>query len=266
MKRSGWSLFLLLGLLWSTSCSSSIDLTDGEWIDLTHELSPQSVFWPTAEEFRLEPVYEGMTEKGYYYSAYHFSADEHGGTHIDAPVHFAKGGKTIDQIPIEELIAPAVRIDVSQKALADPEYRVAIEDFKTFEKNHGQIPKDGIVLLYTGYGRFYPDRSAYMGTDLRGEQAVAELHFPGLHAEAARWLAEEREIEAIGIDTPSIDYGQSTHFESHRILFENEILAIENVANLDRVPATGATVLALPMKIKGGSGAPIRMVAFVPYR
>ncbi|MCM3900094.1 MAG: cyclase family protein, partial [Pyrinomonadaceae bacterium] len=103
----------------------------------------------------------------------------------------------------------------------------------------------------------------YLGTEERGAEAVAKLHFPGLHPDAARWLAANRSIKAIGLDTASIDFGQSTLFESHRILFDKNIPAFENVANLDRLPPKGFSVIALPMKIKGGSGGPLRIVAIL---
>ena len=119
-------------------------------------------------------------------------------------------------------------------------------------------------MLNTGSAQFWPDKIKYMGTENRGPEAVAELHFPGLHQDAAEWLVENRNIKAIGLDTPSIDYGQSTHFESHQILFERNIPAFENVANLNELPAKGAVVFALPMKIRGGSGGPLRIVAFIP--
>ena len=121
---------------------------------------------------------------------------------------------------------------VSRKARADRDYRVTVEDFKAWEARHGDLPAGVIVLLNTGYHRFWPDRVKYMGTDERGPDAVAKLHFPGLHPNAASWLVSEREVGAVGLDTPSIDYGQSTHFESHQILFKAEIPAFENVANL----------------------------------
>jgi Predicted metal-dependent hydrolase len=238
----------------------------GQWLDLTHAFSAETIYWPTAEPFRLETVFAGMTKKGFYYAANKFSAAEHGGTHIDAPIHFAAGGQTVDQLPLTQLIGPAVVIDVSQKALSNRDYQVSIPDFIAWEEKHSRIPDNAIVLLHTGYGRFWPDRVQYMGTDQRGEAAVAELHFPGLHPEAARWLTEQRQISAIGLDTPSIDYGQSTLFESHQILFSKNIPAFENVAHIDRLPATSAMVFALPMKIKGGSGGPLRIVAWVPEK
>jgi len=241
-----------------------VDLSEGRWVDLTHPFDSEAVYWPTAEGFEHETVFEGMTEKGYYYTAYNFSAAEHGGTHIDAPVHFAEGRKTVDQIEVDRLIGPAVVIDVAAKSRADRDYQVSVADFEAWEEEHDRLPEGCIVLLNTGSSRWWPDRKMYMGTELRGEEAVSELSFPGLAPDAARWLVENRAIKAIGLDTPSIDYGRSTHFESHRILFERNVPALENVANLDELPPTGATVFALPMKIKGGSGGPTRIVAFVP--
>ena len=246
-------------------CASAGLFPTGRWIDLSHAFSPQAIYWPTAKSFEFETVFEGETELGFYYAANNFSAAEHGGTHVDAPVHFAKGRRTVDQIPVEQLIGPGVVIDVSGKAIKDRDYQVGVKDFTAWEAQHGAIPEGVIVLLHTGSARFWPDRIQYMGTDeRRGEGAVAKLHFPGLHPDAARWLVENRAIKAIGLDTPSIDYGQSTRFESHQILFDKNIPAFENVANLDKLPATGATVIALPMKIQGGSGGPLRIVAFVP--
>jgi len=219
----------------------------------------------TAETFKLETDFEGVTDKGYYYSAYRYTAAEHGGTHIDAPVHFAKGRNSVDQIPLEQLMGPAIVVDVAQQCAGNPDYLVGIDDFQKWEKQNGKIEKGTIVLLRTGYGKYYPDRKKYLGTDERGAAAVAKLHFPGLDPSAAGWLTQNRSIKAIGLDTASIDYGQSTLFESHRALFAHDVPAFENVANLDKLPVKGFSVIALPMKIKGGSGGPLRIVAIVGY-
>lgn len=236
----------------------------GQWIDLSHDFSDETIYWVTAEAFKRTTVAEGMTDKGFYYSAYNYCAAEHGGTHIDAPIHFAEGRKTVDQLPLEQLIGPAVKIDVSQKAATNRDYVVSVEDIQNWEKQNGQIPEGSIVLLETGFGKSWPDKKQYLGTDQKGEGAVKDLHFPGLHPEAAAWLVKERKIKAVGIDTASIDYGQSTTFDSHVALMSNNVPAFENVANLDKVPAKGAHIIALPMKIKGGSGAPLRIIAFLP--
>ena len=235
----------------------------GRVVDLTYAFDANSVYWPTAEQFKLETDFEGVTDKGYFYSAYRYSAAEHGGTHLDSPVHFAKGHFTVDQLPLEQLMGAAGVVDVAEKCAKNPDYLISITDFQNWENRNGRIATGTIVLLRTGFGKYYPDRKKYLGTDERGAAAVAKLHFPGLEPAAAKWLTENRSIKAIGLDTASIDYGQSTLFESHRILFEKNIPAFENVANLDQLPAKGFSVIALPMKIKGGSGGPLRIVAIL---
>jgi kynurenine formamidase len=236
----------------------------GRIVDLTYAFDEKSVYWPTAQQFKLETDFEGMTEKGYFYSAYRYSAAEHGGTHLDSPVHFAKGRYTVDELPLEKLIGAAIVIDVTTQCASNPDYLVSVADFENWEKRNGRIPAGTIVLLRTGFGKLYPDRKKYLGTDERGAEAVAKLHFPGLDPAAARWLTQSRSIKAIGLDTASIDYGQSTLYETHRALYARDIPALENVASLDRLPPTGTLLIALPMKIGGGSGAPVRVVAVLP--
>ena len=235
----------------------------GTLVDLSHDYSDETVFWPTAEAFKLEKVADGVTEQGYYYAANNFATSEHGGTHIDAPVHFAKGHWSVDQIPLDRLVGDALVVDVTAACASQPDYRVTTDDFTAWERSNGAIPAGAIVLMRTGYSERWPDAARYLGTAERGAAAVAKLHFPGLHPDAARWLVE-RKVKAVGLDTASIDYGQSTLYESHRILYERDIPAFENLTNLDRLPARGAFIVALPMKIKGGSGAPLRAMAIVP--
>ena len=251
-------------LVFMASCTRHPNFTQGKWIDLSHEFSEETIYWPTADGFKHDTVFAGMTPRGYYYTAFNFGAAEHGGTHIDAPIHFAEGQKSVEEIGVEQLIADAIVVDVSEAALKNRDYQIGANDFEEWEETHGRLPENCIVLMHTGYQRFWPDRIRYLGTDKFGQAGVAELHFPGLDPQAAQWLVENRKIKAIGLDTPSIDYGQSQLFESHQILFSKNIPAFENVTNLDKLPARGAFILALPMKIKGGSGGPLRIVAWVP--
>ncbi|RIA09622.1 kynurenine formamidase [Flavobacteriaceae bacterium MAR_2010_72] len=244
--------------------SDKFSLVNSTIIDLTHDFSDETVYWVNAKEFELETVAKGQTDFGFYYSANNFSGAEHGGTHIDAPIHFAENKQSVNEIPLHNLIGNAIKIDVSESALKDRNYLISVNDLKQWEATQQkQIPDGSIVLLQTGYSKFYPDKINYLGTDERGSEAMKLLHFPGLSPEAAKWLVEERNINAIGLDTPSIDYGQSTTFESHVILLSENIPAFENLTNLDQLPAEGFVVIALPMKIKDGSGAPLRIVAFV---
>ncbi len=232
-------------------------------IDLSHTFSEETVYWVTAKEFTLDVVAKGDTDKGFFYAANNFETAEHGGTHIDAPIHFAKGKQSVEEIPLDKLIGEGIKIDVSSNATNNTDYLVTVEDFILWEEEHGIIPDNAIVLLDTGHAKHYPDKLKYLGTDQRGPEAIKLLHFPGLSPEAATWLVENRNINAIGIDTPSIDYGQSEYFKSHVILLSKNIPAFENIANLDQLPAKGFEVIALPMKIKDGSGAPLRIIAKV---
>src|SRR5262249_18141729 len=141
-------------------------------VDLSYAFDAQTVYWPTAETFRLEKDFEGVTEGGYYYSAYRYAAAEHGGTHIDAPVHFAKGKHSVDEIPLDQLQGPAIIVDVTKQCRENRDYRVTPEDFQNWERQHGRIPTGAIVFLRTGFGSFYPDKAKYLGTDERGAAAV----------------------------------------------------------------------------------------------
>jgi kynurenine formamidase len=233
-------------------------------VDLSHVFDADTIYWPTEEGFVLERGFEGVTEGGYWYAAHRFRSAEHGGTHMDAPVHFFREGRSVDEVPLQQLVADGVLVDVSAACARDRDYRVTTGDLAAFEAEHGRIPEGAIVLLRTGFGAAWPDRQSYLGTAERGPAAVAKLHFPGLSPEAARWLVEERRVAAVGIDTASIDYGPSTRFETHRELFSHQVPAFENVAKLEELPARGFHVVALPMKIGGGSGAPLRIVAILP--
>ena len=242
--------------------SAVFDGSGGRWIDLSYAFSEETIYWPTEDGFRLDELAYGETEAGYFYSSYKISTAEHGGTHLDAPIHFFRGGMSTAQIPLDRLIAPVVVVDVS--ARATPDYRIEVTDLEAWERAHGRIPDGAILLLRTGWGERWPERLSYLGTERTGPEAVAELHFSGIHANAARWITDQRNIAAVGIDTPSIDYGQSSGFEAHVIIYGANIPGFENVANLHELPEEGAFVVALPMKVAGGSGGPLRIVAFVP--
>lgn len=233
-------------------------------IDLTHSFGVDTIVWPTEQDFRLVPQQAGETPGGYYYASNRLEMAEHGGTHIDAPIHFSKSGQKLDQIPIERLIGAGVRIDVTTQCARDRDYLVTIQDFKQWETEHGRIPSRSIVLLDTGFARYWPSRQQYLGTELRGQDGVQALHFPGLYPEAADWLVRERQVKAVGIDTASIDYGQSTKFETHVVLLTHNVPVFENLGGLRELPDRDFDVIALPMKIAGGTGGPLRVIAVLP--
>lgn len=236
-------------------------LLDARLVDLTHPFDEETLVWPTSDEFEKQEVFAGRTPEGYYYEAYNIFSPEHGGTHLDAPIHFMEERWRADEIPVDRLVGPGAVVHLPEADEEAPNYEASVEDFQAWEDEHGSIPEGAVVLLAYHRSEDWPDGEAYMGTDARGEEAIADLEFPGLAPDAASWLAEERGVAAVGIDTPSIDHGPSEMFEAHQNLFEHNVLVFENVANLEDLPATGALILALPMKVGGGSGGPLRIVA-----
>ena len=252
----------LLAALILASTAVAIEIDPAKVVDLTYPFGAETIYWPTAKRFALETVQEGDTPGGYWYEANNYAAAEHGGTHMDAPVHFARGGATADQVPATAGIGPLVRVDVSAQAATDADYRLSRADLVAWEQAHGRIPTGAIVVMYSGWGARWPDKKRYLGTDVAGD--VANLHFPGFSREAAEFLVRERDINGIGVDTPSIDYGPSTDFIVHRVINGAGKPGFENVAHLDTVPASGATLVALPMPIAGGSGGPTRAIAILP--
>ena len=259
------SLFLV-GLI-TTACRSAQPPTEGtamqvpRIVDLSYAFDDKTLYWSAEEHFVHTPVSVGRTEAGYWYSSYNFAASEHGGTHLDAPIHFAEGRQSVEQIPIERHIGPAVKISIADKTTADPDYRLSADDIRNWESRRRQIPRDAIVLVHTGWGRYWGDRLKYFGT--ASEEENAERHFPGIGQDAAE-LLRERQVAMVGIDTASLDHGPSRDFITHQVLNGANIAGIENVANMEQLPEDGFLVLALPMKIAAGSGAPCRIVALLP--
>jgi len=256
--------FAILLLATAAGAQTPAPTALGPAVDLTHPFDEHTIYWPTEEGFVLERGSAGRTPAGYWYEAHRMRLAEHGGTHLDAPVHFHEGGSSAERVPLSRLIATAVVVDVSERCAQQPDHAVSVADLERFEAAHGRIPEGAAVLLHTGFAARWPDRLRYLGTDQRGAAAVEKLHFPGLDPAAARWLVGQRKPAALGIDTASIDPGRSRTFESHQILFAAEIPAFENLTALDALPPTGATLIALPMKIAGGSGGPLRAVAILP--
>jgi kynurenine formamidase len=257
------SLVLLVALPSVAIQAQEIDWSRYAVVDLTHSLNAETVFWPTSpSRFVLERLAYGETEGGWFYSANAFSTPEHGGTHLDAPIHFDAKGQTVDQVPLARLMGAAVVIDIRRQVAADPDYRLTADDVAAFESEHGAIPPAAIVLLRTGWSDRWPDVEAYLGDDTPGD--ASNLHFPSFGPDAAAVLVKGREVAVLGADVASIDYGASTNFMVHRIAASSNVPGLENLTNLDRLPPTGAMVIALPTKIEGGSGGPVRVVALVP--
>ena len=256
--RAAYAALILIGA--ATLAGAQID--ESKIVDLTYAFGPDTIYWPTAESFTITPVSHGKTPAGYFYAANNICMAEHGGTHMDAPIHFGEGKATADQVPVSAGIGPAVVVDVREHAAADRDYRLQVADLSAWETQHGRIPRGAIVIMFSGWGARWGDKLRYLGSDKPGD--IANLHFPGFSKEAAEFLVHEREIDAIGVDTASIDHGPSQDFIVHQIINGANKPAFENLAQVDRLPAAGATIIALPMKIAGGSGGPTRVIALLP--
>ncbi len=242
-----------------TGCRPALD--ESRIVDLTHPFNDRSIYWPTARQFELTAVAHGRDAEGRWYASNDFCASEHGGTHLDAPIHFAEGRWSTAEIPLERLIGPARVFDIREQCIADPNYLLAPDDIRRHETLQGRIEPGDVVLIHTGFGRYYPNAGQYLGSEVRGR--VEGLKFPGIGREAAELLVERR-VDLVGLDTASLDHGPSQDFIAHRVLNGANIPGLENVANLDRLPPKGATIIALPMKIEAGTGGPCRIIAILP--
>lgn len=242
---------------------SGFDVSAAELVDLTHAFDAQTIYWPTSPtRFELDTLSYGMTEGGWFYSANLLATPEHGGTHLDAPIHFSESGQDAATVPLDRLVGPAVVIDVTQQAGADADYRLTVADVDAWEAEHGRIEAGSIVLLRTGWSSRWPDAASYLGSAVAGD--ASNLHFPSYGEESARLLVEDRDVAVLGADVASIDYGASADFIVHRVAAAQNVPGLENLTNLDALPARGAWVIALPMKVAGGSGGPLRAIALVP--
>ena len=231
---------------------------ESQILDLTHPLNDQNPFWPgdDYQPFQLRTIAtldkNGVSSKA-------FSMPEHFGTHIDAPCHFEQGQPTLDAIPATDLFAPGVVVDATMQSETEADYLLTVADLTAWETAHGPIPTRAVVLLRTGWSRHWNSNARY-----RNQDALGKMHFPGFSADAARWLVKERNVRGIGIDTLSMDYGPSRDFIVHHIVNGAGRYGLENVANLDKLPARNFFLIVAPIKIASGTGGPTRLFAILP--
>lgn len=236
---------------------------NGKVVDLTYTFDASTIYWPTEGGFVHQFEQFGLQQpEGYFYASAKFAAAEHGGTHMDAPLHFNRNGMAVDQVPMSYLMGPAAVIDFSASAYKNADATLSLEEVRAYERTHGQIPSGAIVVARSGWGRYWPDKKQYLGSDKPGD--VTHLHFPGFSPEAVKFLLTQRNVVALAIDTASIDPGASADFPVHRLWLGANRVAFENLANADRLPFSGATLFCIPMKIGKGSGAPTRIFAILP--
>ncbi|KAL8581948.1 hypothetical protein ACOMHN_027930 [Nucella lapillus] len=231
-------------------------------VDMTYDLGPNTVFWPGSPPFKFTILHRGnVSRPGTWYESNFFSTPEHGGTHVDAPAHFSKGSWRADRVPVNHLVGPAVVINVKAKAEANADYLLTVKDVDDWEAAHGMVPTRGIVLMNSGWASRYPNKTQVFNTATPNDPAT--FHFPGIHPNAATFLVTQRQVIAVGVDTPSTDFGQSTNFTTHVNLAKHNVMGLENVASLDELPARGFLVVIGLVKLVDGSGGPVRILAMV---
>jgi kynurenine formamidase len=262
MRRLAFAM-VILGVLTAKAAMAQMPSIDtAKVLDLTHTLDKSTIYWPTESGFKFHYEHYGMAPGGYFYASGYFDSPEHGGTHMDAPLHFNRDGEPVNQVPLSHMIGPAAVIDFAARAARDPDATLSVADIQNYEAAYGRIPDGAIVVARSGWGRFWPDRKRYLGTDKPGD--VAGLRFPGFSPEAVSFLLKHRNVVAIAIDTASIDPGVSKDFPVHRLWLGANRPGFENVANAEKLPPAGAIVFCAPMKIGGGTGAPARIFALLP--
>jgi kynurenine formamidase len=253
----GWSLALALLLFAQHKTPMSDQITYRQVVDLTHNLNDRSPNWEGTEKSPFSAKDLGRIDRDGYYSRI-FTTQEHYGTHLDAPAHFAKGMWTVDEIPAERLVRPLVVLNVRAKTNQHSDYEIAVSDIAEYESQHGEIPAGAVVMGYTGWEDRWNSPRAF-----RNAASDDVPHFPGFSLEAAQFLVKTRNVVGLGIDTMSIDPGASKAYPVHQFTAQESVYQLENVANLGLLPPAGATVVVAPIKLENGSGGPVRLLALV---
>lgn len=254
-------LVLMAGFFGSAFAQNQAPALDGivtgktRVIDLSYAISDKMVAWP-GDAKAFEAKSNATVEKNGYFTR-SFWMLEHYGTHMDAPAHFPPGTTTLDQIAVEKFFGPAVVLDVTQESGRDPDYQLSVKKIAAWEEKHGKIPAGAIVVLRTGWSARWPDVARYRNQDANGK-----MHFPGYSVEAAKILLE-RKVSGLGCDTLSIDPGNSPDFPVHHLVLGAGVYQLENLADLSELPEAGAFLIAAPMKLEGGSGGAVRVLALV---
>ncbi len=252
---------LLVGVLLSTLGAAGAQttppsLTDYKVVDLTQPLSTAIPLWPGDPAFEVE-AWASYAADDYFINR--ISIGEHSGTHWGTPNTFIEGARSADQIKPEELVRPAVVIDIRDKAAEDVDYRLTVDDITAWETDNGTIPAGSVVILFTGWQDKWDDAAAFINADADGV-----LHWPGFSAEAAEFLVSERSIGGLGTDTHGADPGNDEEFGASFAMYQGDGLILECLGGLDQLPATGATLVIGGLPIVGGSGSPARILAFLP--
>jgi kynurenine formamidase len=222
--------------------------------DLTHELHEKFPTFFGEQQFFREQKFNYKDHK---FNLFELRVNEHTGTHLDAPLHFSEDGRSVAEIPVSDLVVPLAIVDIREKAAASPDAQLTPDDIKAWIAKNGDLPERVCVALLSGWG-------AHVGTDkFRNADGEGKMHFPGFHVEAVQYLAENSTAVGIAVDTLSLDHGISPDFATHYAWLASGHWGLEGAANLDQLPAKGATLIVGAPKVRGGTGGPSRVLALV---
>ena len=238
----------------SGSLSPALAQAPSKVTDLTHELHEEFPTFFGQQQFWREQKFNYKEHK---FNLFELRVNEHTGTHLDAPLHFSEDGKSVAEIPVSDLVVPLAIIDIREKADANPDAQLTPDDIKAWISANGDLPEKACVALNSGWGK-------HLGTDkFRNADAEGKMHFPGFHVEAVQYLAENSSAVGIAVDTLSLDHGLSPDFATHYAWLASGHWGLEGAANLDQLPAKGATLIVGAPKVRGGTGGPSRVLALV---
>ncbi|XP_037276630.2 isatin hydrolase [Rhipicephalus microplus] len=227
-------------------------------VDLSHHFNNETIYWDDNGIYNLNVTVYNTTRAGWLQMDV-VEDPIHGGTHFDAPLHFNKDGWDVSQVPLEMLLfVPVARVDVRHKVASDPAYLLTVDDILDREKQHARLPDGCLFIAHTGHSKYWPNRTAYLGI-----QADGERRFPALTGDAASFLATQRSVNGVGLDTASVD---ASRYDAHRAILNANMFILENLVNLEKLPTLGSYAIVLPLMLDGGSGSPVRVVAIVPRR
>jgi len=237
------------------SAQAPVPRTFRSVVDLTHTMSPEFPTFFGVPGIEMQKQFD-IKKDGF--NLYWWRIIEHAGTHLDAPIHFSEAGATADALDVATLVVPLAVVDVAAKAEADADYVVSRDDLAAWEAKNGPLPDGCCVAMHSGWARHLGDAAKYTGKD-----AAGVFHFPGFAPDAAEWLIRERRVVGLAVDTLSLDHGPSKDFKTHYLWLPSGRWGLENVANLDRVPPAGATLVVGNAKVKNATGGPARLLALV---
>lgn len=250
---------------YSLTPERKLDFSTATYIDLTHAFHPGIPHGPGLKDQQIETLFHydpGVGSVGHGALIHYYQLPGQWGTHVDAPAHFIRGKRYLDEIPVKDMFLPLVVLDIHEKVESNPDYQVSLADVRDWENRNGNIPENSFVALRTDWSKRWPDQQKIQNEDNNNIS-----HYPGWSLEVLEYLTQVRNITAIGHETPDTDPGidaSKLNFTLEKYFLSQNKYQIEMMTNLDKLPETGAMIIASWPKAYQGSGFPARVFAIIP--